>query len=340
MVYKRKKPIPPEKVRKLERIKKLLEKYSKFLIIDFHEVSANLMHKLRSKLRGKAEIVVIKNTLTEKAIDELSNKKPDLVKMKEYLTGMRAFVFTEGDLFEIARMIAEEKEIKPPTPGKISPIDIVIPKGSTGLRPGPAMTDLRLAGLPVRIIEGELFIMEDTVLVRKGQRLSSQVVKVLQILDIHPFEVSPKVICAYDNGIIIRGEILLKPIEEYEEMIAKAISEAMNIAVNLAIPVPEAIENIIRVAYMHATSLAIETAIPLPDTAEHLLARAMNIARALVSEIAKEKPEILPKNLKKLAQAPAAPAAEAAPAEEKKEEEKKEEKKEEEKKEEESLAGL
>ncbi len=66
-----------------------------------------------------------------------------------------------------------------------------------------------------------------------------------------------------------------------------------------------------------------------------------SFAKAVASALAKvDIEEVKSKALFAPVAAPAAPAAEAAPAEEKKEEEKKEEKKEEEKKEEESLAGL
>ena len=166
-LYKRKKPIPREKIERVKRLVELFRKYDKIIIADFNEVPANLIKRARLAIKDKGLPLVIKNKLALKALEQVEKEKPYLSKLKEYLTGMRMLVFTNEDPIEIAQEIHSFSEKIPPRPGKRVPFDIVVPKGGTGLRPGPVMTDLRVAGLPVRIIEGELFIMQDTVLVKK-----------------------------------------------------------------------------------------------------------------------------------------------------------------------------
>jgi len=275
-IYERKKPIPREKIMRVERLKELFRKYDKVVIFDFRELPANLMKDLRKKLYGKGEVIVIKNTLAKKALDEIIKEKPYFKRLENFLEGMRALVFTQGDVFEIARLVDSIREKRPAKPGKIAPFDIVIPKGNTGLKPGPAMTDLRLANIPTRIIEGELWIMKDTVLVRKGQRISSQAAKVLQLLDIIPFEVKPKIIAAIDEENVIPSDILLIPLEEYEKMINEAYISALNTAVHTSIPIPEAIELIVSKAISDALKVAVDTALPTIETAELLISRAIN----------------------------------------------------------------
>jgi hypothetical protein len=52
-------------------------------------------------LRGKAEILMGKNTLIRKALRGLSADNPDIVKLMTVVRGNVGFVFTKGDLVEI-----------------------------------------------------------------------------------------------------------------------------------------------------------------------------------------------------------------------------------------------
>jgi len=315
MTYERKRPIPEKKVKQVQMLVELFKTYDKLVIFDFKDVPANMMKEIRKKLYGLGHVIVVKNTLVKKALDKIINEKPNLRILYDYLTEMRAFVFTNMDVFEISRIIDSIREKQPAKPGKIAPYDIIIPKGNTGLKPGPAMTDLRLANIPSRIIKGELWVMKATLLVKKGQRISSQAAKVLQLLDIIPFEIRPKVLLALDRDKVISAEILLMPIEKYERLVSEAVNDAIRISVNLSLPTPETIETILLNAMLDGFKLAIYTDTPLPETAEMILFKAINIARATVIEINKINPDALPDDLKKLTE-----LAPAAPVEEKKEE--------------------
>ncbi len=337
MTYERKRPVPEKKMKQVEMLIDLFKRYDKIVIFDFRDVPANMMKEIRKRLYGLGRVIVVKNTLVKKALDRIIKEKPNLRVLYDYLTGMHAFVFTNNDVFEISRIIDSIREKQPAKPGKIAPYDIIIPKGNTGLKPGPAMTDLRLANIPSRIIKGELWVMEDTLLVKKGQRISSQAAKVLQLLDIIPFEIRPKILLAVDGDKVLSSDILLMPLEEYEKMVHEAINNAVKVAVNLSLPTPETAELILINAVLDGLKVAIYADIPLPDTTEIILMKAINIAKNVVFEINKINPEALPDDLKKLIE-----SVPVAPAEEKKEEKPaKEEKKEEEKKEEEeAVSGL
>jgi len=338
ILYKRKKPIPESKIKRVESLIQLFRKYNKVIIADFNEVPAGLLKKIRMAISDKAYPMVIKNKLAQKAIDEVKKEKKELELLEKYLTGMRMLIFTNDDVFDIVQTIAQFKEKVPPKPGKKSPFDIVIPKGGTGLKPGPAMTDLRVAGLPVRIIDGELFIMNDAVLVRKGQRLTAQAVKVMGILDISPFETELKIISAFDEGILIPAEVLLKPLEEYENELIEAINGARNISIWTALPVPEVIEDIVRMASSVAINASVDAGIITDSNAELILQKVHNIALSLVKEISEELGDKLPEDLKQLLEGITVTETAEKPKEEPVKEEKKEEKKAEE--EEEAIGGL
>ena len=335
MVYQRKKPYPESKIRKINEIAELLRKYRNIILVGIRDVNANQMKELRKKLWNKAVCKVVKNTLAELAIEKVAKERKEIEILRDYLDDMHALVFTNDDPFEIARIIDSVKEDRPLKPGRVSPIDVVIKKGFTGFRPGPELNEMRMAGLPVRILDGEVFIYQDHVLVRAGQVVSPYAARVMAILDIKPLKVGPKVIIGIVDGTIIKEDVLLKPFEEYIRELQLAVNETRRLAIDAQIFVPELFEEFVSIAVREAYGLATNTGLITPDTLPEVVKAALGEIVALLTSIKEELPEI-PEDLRKLI--PVAPSKK----EEKKLEEKKEEKKEkkEEKKEEESLAGL
>ena len=333
-IYHREKPFPARKVEKINELAELLSKYKNILLIGIRDVNANQMKTLRKNLWGIGVLKVVKNSLMSIAIDKISDKRPELKKLKDLMDDMHALIFTNHDIFSIARTIDSIKEKRLLKPGKISPIDVVLKKGFTGFKPGPEMSEMRMAGVPVRIFDGEVYIYEDHVLVRKGQVVSPYATRVMALLDIKPLEVGPEVIAGIADGYIFSREILLKPLESYLEELQYAISEARILSMEAMIPMPDTISELLIVPVRETIYLGIETAIVSSETLPILLNRTLSESLALLMTIADKLPEI-PEELKSIIRKPEA----AEKMEERKEEEKKEEKKEE-KEEEEAPAGL
>ncbi|MGQ4890901.1 MAG: 50S ribosomal protein L10 [Candidatus Njordarchaeia archaeon] len=333
--YKRERPIPNYKLEKVKKIAEKFDKYNTIIIFDFRDIPSNLMKEIRKRLWGKGELMIVKNNLAKVAIQEKSKKKKSLAKLLDYLTGMRALFFTNENIFEIARELASIREKLPPKPGKVSPIDIIIPRMNTGYKTGPVMTDFRLAGLPIKMIDGEIWIWEETHYVKKGQKLNAQAAKILALLDISPFEVGPEIVVGYDNGEIIKREILLKPIEEYEAMVTDACRYVYNLSMNLMLPIEEFIPQQIQLAVMGALNVAVAANIITKDTAEPVISKAIFVTLNIIREAMEKDPNAVPEKLKNIV----GKTITAKPS--KVEEEKpKEEKKEEKKEEEEAVSGL
>ena len=73
-------------------------------------------------------------------------------------------------------------------PGQVSPEDVSVTAGETGIQPGQTVTDLKSAGIDVQIQKGKVVIAKDKVLVKKGEVISAKIAKALHILDILPFK--------------------------------------------------------------------------------------------------------------------------------------------------------
>ncbi|MCR8472859.1 MAG: 50S ribosomal protein L10 [Candidatus Korarchaeota archaeon] len=337
LIYKRKKPYPETKISKVQELSKLLKTYRNILLISIRDVSANQMKELRAKIWGKGVCKVVKNTLARIAIDNASKERKELSILRDHLTDMHAFVFTNQDPFEIAQIVDSIKEARLLKPGKIAPIDVVIQKGFTGFKPGPELSEIRMAGIPVRILDGEVFITENYTLVRAGQVVSPYAARVMALLDIKPLKIGPKVILGLIDNTIVRAEILLRPLEEYFKDIQVAVNEGRTLAIEAKIPVPEVTEDLISVATKEALNLATEIAFISPETIPELIGLALIEIISLLN-VVKDYLPVIPEELKALI--PTALESKSMPPtkEENIGEEKKEEKKE--KKEEETLAGL
>ena len=316
--YVRTRPYPERKVKLIKEFQELLQKYKKYLVFSFENIPANLMQEIRREMRKRNSVVkVIKNTLAKKATEMLNRN--DLKALLDKIEGQIAWIFTNGNLFEITQYL-ESKRIKLPLrPGLILPQDIIIRKGPTGIRGVSEISDLRAAGMNIRVIDGEIVVWEDFLLGKKGQRLSARDVKVMQIFNINPFEAWPKVKFAFDEGVIIPREILVKPIDKWKEEILQALQGAFNLAVNAAFPTHETVELILQEAYMQALNIAMEAGLPTKDTAEmtlekalqvaHILSEygfsmavstAIQVAKEIIKEVKNKKPDLITKDLEEI----------------------------------------
>ncbi len=332
------KKIDPRKIETVDNLVKLLEQYSTIALVKIEGIVSSAMHQIRKDLRGEAQIVMAKNTLMKLAIDRVKDKKPGLEALKEYIKGPAAFLLTNTNPFKIATFLDKKKLPAPAKAGMIAPNDVLVTKRNTGIPPGPVIGELNAVGLPTRIEQGTIAITKDTVVLKKGEKVSRTLAAVLSRLEIMPFQVGIIVEAAWDNGDVIDGATLVVDFEEIQQLMIAAHQQAMNLAVNAPIYVSEAMPFIIAKAQREALSLAAEAGYLSPDTASFVLGRAEGKARGLIAYILSKKPDALPEDYAQLAATAA--VATTSTTTETKEEETEEEKEEEISEEDVGLGGL
>lgn len=90
---------------------------------------------MRIALRGKAEMLMGKNTMIRKALRGLAADNPDIAKLMNVVRGNVGFVFTKGDLAEIRDQLESFKVAAPARAGGIAPCEVTVPAGNTGMGP-------------------------------------------------------------------------------------------------------------------------------------------------------------------------------------------------------------
>uniref|UniRef100_A0A8C6NEL7 Large ribosomal subunit protein uL10 n=1 Tax=Melopsittacus undulatus TaxID=13146 RepID=A0A8C6NEL7_MELUD len=140
------------------KIIQLLDDYPKCFIVGADNVGSKQMQQIRMSLRGKAVVLMGKNTMMRKAIRGHLENNPALEKLLPHIRGNVGFVFTKEDLTEIRDMLLANKVPAAARAGAIAPCDVTVPAQNTGL--GPEKTSFFQAlGITTKISRGTIEIL-------------------------------------------------------------------------------------------------------------------------------------------------------------------------------------
>ncbi|KAM7327540.1 hypothetical protein ACRRTK_013907 [Alexandromys fortis] len=124
------------------------------------------MQQMRMSLRGKAVVLMDKNTMIRKAIRGHLENNAALEKLLPHIRGNVGFVFTKEDLSEIREMLLANKVPVAACAGTIAPCEVTVPAQNTGL--GPETTCFfQTFHVTTRIARGTLEILSDVQLIKQ-----------------------------------------------------------------------------------------------------------------------------------------------------------------------------
>lgn len=190
-----------------EKLKTLLETYPSIFIVNVDNVGSNQMHQIRHALRGKATVLMGKNTMVRRCLRGLITEYPHFEKLLPHVKGNIGFVFTNGDLKETRDVILSNRVKAPAKAGAIAPDDVFVPAGNTGMEPGKT-SFFQALGVPTKIARGTIEIINDVHLVKAGNKVGASEAALLNMLNISPFTYGLTVVQIYDNGTAFHPSIL------------------------------------------------------------------------------------------------------------------------------------
>ena len=110
-------------------------------------------------LRGRATVLMGKNTMMRKAIRGHLENNPLLEKILPHIRGNVGFVFTQEDLGAIRDALLDNKVKAPARAGALAPLNVVVGAQNTGL--GPEKTSFFQAlNIPTKITKGTIEIIQ------------------------------------------------------------------------------------------------------------------------------------------------------------------------------------
>ena len=244
-------------------------------LVDIGGIPATQMTKMRAVLRGKATLRVARSTLIKRTLKKLAEDRPDLDKLNDMLGHKQVgFILSSDNPFKLYRQMEQTKTAAPAKGGEIAPADILVQKGPTSYKAGPLVGELQLAGLPAAIEKGKIVIRKKHVAVKAGEEISEKMAQALTKLDIHPLTVGLDLIAAWSEGTIFEKQTLsMDPAQFYGEL-QSAIRSAHNLVLNAAITVPGVMPQLIAKAQSEALAVALKAGILTSATVKPLIGKA------------------------------------------------------------------
>lgn len=245
-----------EKVKEVEELKKMIDSYPVIGILNMFKLPSRQLQEIQKKIRGKALIKITKKSLLKLAMKNSAKEK--MQELEKEIPQQPAIFLTESDPFKFYSMIDKMKSPAAAKEGDVAPSDILVSAGPTSLLPGPAISELTKAGIPAGVEEGKIAVKKDTIVVRKGEKISKQLAAALRKLNIEPMEVGLNIVAIYDKGMIY-GKEALNLVNVFPEKMKEGFNQALNLSV----------------AVCYSTK----------DNIKFLLAKAFNSAKAIESKV-------------------------------------------------------
>ena len=276
------------KENELKSVASLIGKYSVIGVADLENFPADLFQKLRKQLNGKVEFTGSKQRVIKKAFEQSKLKESGLL---DSIKGSCAIIATNLNPFELYAILKKNSGKIGAKPGIIAPFDIIVPAGDTGLPPGPALSDLKQAGLPVKVQGATISIPEDTVVAKKGEIIKPVVASTLAKLDIKPIKVMLGLVCAYEEGQLYKADVLDIDMEKQFEKFCTAHRNALALALEIAYCASATTPLLLQKAHRNALAVALESSFPEKEVLPMLLQKAEMQANAIKAKIP-EVPEV------------------------------------------------
>jgi len=203
-------PLSKEKKKEyFEKMTRMLSTYDKVFVVNVDNVGSQQMNSTRKVMRGKAEILMGKNTLMKKVLNDFLEANPGhfYQHIESKMSGNVGFVFTNFDLPKIRDMILANRVPAPARVGAVSPVDVVVPAGPTGCDPGQT-NFFQVLQIPTKIVKGQIEITTSVNLIKSGDKVGSSEATLLQKLNIKPFSYGLTIDCVFDHGTIFSPAVL------------------------------------------------------------------------------------------------------------------------------------
>eukprot|EP00761_Pharyngomonas_kirbyi_P011090 gb/GECH01011114.1/.p1 GENE.gb/GECH01011114.1/~~gb/GECH01011114.1/.p1 ORF type:complete len:309 (+),score=77.20 gb/GECH01011114.1/:1-927(+) len=189
------------------RFAEYVENYKRMLIVNVDNVRSKQMQQVRHSLRGRAVLLMGKNTLMKKAVQTLTEDYPQLAEIRPLIEGNIGFIFTNEDPAEIREIAESNKVGAPAKPGVVSPINITVPAGNTGQEPGKTAF-FQALNIPTKITRGTVEITSNVDILLAGEKVGNSEATLLSMLNILPFSFGIKAEWIYDDGELYNAKIL------------------------------------------------------------------------------------------------------------------------------------
>jgi len=266
-------------------------------LVGADNVGSNHMQAIRRNLRGRAELLMGKNTMIRKAIKGHLTQNPQLETLLPYIVGNVGFVFTNQDLKAIRDEVQGDTLSAPARIGSLAPVDVFLPAGNTSL--DPSQTNFMQAlNIATRINKGQIEIINQVHLIKKGEKVGGSEAAILQKLEIKPFFYGLIPVNVYENGSVFTPDLLDITDDQILAKFSFGVQRVAAISLQINVPTLAAVPHYFGRAYQTISAIAVATDYTFDRVAalKELLANPEALAAAAAAAsasttVAKAEPE-------------------------------------------------
>jgi len=250
-----------------EQIGQLLDKNSMILIANADNVKSSQLQKIRVGLRGKATILMGKNTMMRKAIRAKADASNGYDALIQLLINNVGLIFIHGDVREVRKVIASNQVGAPAKAGAIAPINVVVPAGNTGMDPNQT-SFFQVLNIPTKINKGTVEIVSDVNLLKAGDRVGSSEAALLAKLNIRPFSYGLKIVSIFDEGSVYEDSVLDMSEDDLLSHFKAGVDRVTAVSLAISYPARTAVPQYISKAFNNLLAIAAVTDINFKQAKE------------------------------------------------------------------------
>jgi len=267
----------------------LLEEYNQILICGADNVGSNHMQNIRKALRGRAVLLMGKNTMIRKAIRAYLEKNPALESILPAVRGNVGFVFVKNDLNGVRSELLKNRVGAPAKAGAVAPSDVIVPAGPTGMEPTQT-SFLQALNISSKINKGQVEILNDVHLIKTGDRVGNSEAALLSKLNIKPFSYGLAVLTVYDNGNMYDPAILELTDEDLLTKFRVGVNNIASIGLEIGYPTIASLPHSIINGYKNILAVSVGTDYTFPGSEQikAFIANPNSFAAAKPAEAKKE----------------------------------------------------
>mmetsp|Transcript_93411 Transcript_93411/g.183127 ORF Transcript_93411/g.183127 Transcript_93411/m.183127 type:complete len:322 (+) Transcript_93411:93-1058(+) len=180
------------------------------LIVTVDHVASKQMQDIRMDLRGRAIVVMGKNTMIRKGLEIGHERHPDagMDVLRSNVKGNMGFIFaTNCSLDDIRECLNKHRRLSAAKAGQVSVVNLNIPSGPTGM--DPSQTNFFQAlNIGTKIVKGQIELVSDFPILKVGDKVSPSAAVLLGKLNIKPFEYGMEVRQVYQDGAVFDAAVL------------------------------------------------------------------------------------------------------------------------------------
>ena len=271
-------PKKDNKVHVYNKTQEFFKKYKNIVIADVKDISTDKIQKIRHEIisLGETETLCGKTTVIQKAIHDMKEAaKGDLPKhlpekaLEDFVEAMPGIhllvIFTNKDIAEISNITAKYIIEKQAKPGQISPVEIIIPAGPTGMD-SSQIDYFQALKIPTKVMRNQLEITTATKILKKKKKITLSEINLMKKFNIKPYKHQMKIKKLLLNGKLY-GEEILKVTNDYmKTKLEQGIKNVLGFSLAAHIPTQASAPHMISNAFRNICALSLGTNVLIDAT--------------------------------------------------------------------------